>query len=370
MSGREQLYVQEAFDTNWIAPLGPNVNAFEKAFAEYVGVSHALALASGTAGLHLALILSDIQKGDEVLVSTLTFSASVNPIVYCGGIPVFIDSEPDSWNIDANLLADLLAKRAQQNKLPKALMVVHLYGQCANMEPIVALCQQYDITLIEDAAEALGATYNGKHAGTFGKAGISSFNGNKIITTSGGGMLFSNDKAFIDHARKLSTQARDPAPHYQHSEIGYNYRMSNILAGVGRAQLDVLPERIAKRRENFDFYKEMLGNLPGISFMPEPSWSNSNRWLTVLQIDETQFGVSRETIRLTLEEHNIESRPVWKPMHQQPIFSSYEYIGNGVADKLFAEGLCLPSGSSLSHEDRQRVVSIIQQLHQQNHALS
>jgi dTDP-4-amino-4,6-dideoxygalactose transaminase len=359
MSGREQEYIAEAFATNWIAPLGPHVDAFEREFCTAVGAKHALALSSGTAALHLALRLSGVGSGDEVLVPTLTFSASVNPIIYEGGRPTFIDSERESWNMDPALLAETLEARAKAGKLPKAVVVVHLYGQCANMEPITAVCQQYNIPLIEDAAEALGATYKGRSPGVFGQAGIFSFNGNKIITTSGGGMLVSDDKAFIDHARKLATQARDPAPHYQHSEIGYNYRLSNILAGVGRAQLAVLEERVQARRANFDFYCETLGHLPGVHFMPEAPWGRHNRWLTVMTIDPLLFGADREKIRLALEAENIEARPVWKPMHLQPVFAHYQVVGGGVAENLFAQGLCLPSGSNLSPQELSRITQTI-----------
>ncbi len=359
MSGLEQQYVQAAFDSNWIAPLGPNVDAFEREFCAVTGAKHALALSSGTAALHLALRLSGVGPGDEVLVSTLTFSASINPILYEGGYPTFIDSERASWNMDPALLAETLAQRARAGKLPKAVVVVHLYGQSANLEPIMAACQQYGVPLIEDAAEALGATYQGKTPGTFGKAGIFSFNGNKIITTSGGGMLVSDDQAFIDHARKLATQARDPAPHYQHSEIGYNYRMSNILAGVGRGQLAVLADRVQARRANFAYYQETLGHLPGVAFMPEAAWGRHTRWLTVMTIDPLRFGADCEKVRLALEAANIEARPVWKPMHLQPIFANYERVGGEVAEELFQNGLCLPSGSSLTDEERARVVQTV-----------
>ncbi len=364
MSGLEQQYVQEVFASNWIAPLGPQVDAFEQEFCAVTGARYALALSSGTAALHLALRLSGVGPGDEVLVSTLTFSASVNPIIYEGGYPTFIDSEPVSWNMDPDLLAETLAARARAGKLPKSVVVVHLYGQSANLEPIMAACQRYDVPLIEDAAEALGATYQGKTPGTFGKAGIFSFNGNKIITTSGGGMLVSDDKAFIDHARKLATQARDPAPHYEHSEIGYNYRLSNILAGVGRGQLAVLEQRVQARRANFAYYAAMLGDLPGICFMPEAPWGRHTRWLTVLTIDPAQFGADREAVRLALEAENIEARPVWKPMHLQPVFAAYEAVGGQVAASLFRDGLCLPSGSSLTDADRARVVQIVRALHE------
>jgi len=364
MSGLEQQYVQAAFDSNWIAPLGPNVDAFEREFCAVTGAKYALALSSGTAALHLALRLSGVGAGDEVLVSTLTFSASVNPIIYESACPTFIDSERASWNMDAALLAETLAARAKAGRLPKAVVVVHLYGQSANLEPILAACRDYDVPLIEDAAEALGATYQGQTPGTFGKAGIFSFNGNKIITTSGGGMLVSDDKAFIDHARKLATQARDAAPHYQHSEIGFNYRMSNVLAGIGRGQLAVLEERVQARRANFAFYEEALGHLPGVAFMLEAPWGRHTRWLTVLTIDPAQFGTDREAVRLTLEAADIEARPVWKPMHLQPIFSKYTCVGGTVAERFFQNGLCLPSGSNLTRDEQQRVVKIIRDLYQ------
>lgn len=363
MSGHEQAFVANAFNTNWIAPLGPNVDAFEREFCDSLGAQNALATSSGTAALHLALILAGVGSGDEVLVSTFTFSASVNPILYCGAYPTFIDSELISWNMDPGLLAEALAKRAQARRLPKAIMVVHLYGQSADLEPLVGLANEYGITVIEDAAESLGATYKGRHTGTFGKFGVSSFNGNKIITTSGGGMLMTNeldqDGALIAHARKLATQSRDAAPHYQHSEIGYNYRMSNVLAGIGRGQLRVLADRVAARRRNFEFYQETLGSAPGIAFMPEPEWGRSNRWLTCVVIDPSAFGATREEIRIALESHNIESRPLWKPMHLQPIFSKYEVFGGKVSEGLFENGLCLPSGSSMTESDLQRVAEIV-----------
>lgn len=285
MSGREQQYVQEVFDSNWIAPLGPQVDAFEREFANVVGAPHALALSSGTAALHLALQLLGVRPEDEVLVSTLTFAASAYAVTYVGGRPTFIDSELTSWNMDPALLAETLEQRAQAGRLPKAVVLVHLYGQSADIDPILAICQAYDIPLIEDAAEALGALYKGQVPGSLGAAGIFSFNGNKIITTSGGGMLVSADKSLIDHARKLAQQARDPGPHYEHSEIGYNYRLSNVLAGIGRGQLEVLEERVATKRRIFDYYQQALGDLPGIDFMPEAPWGRSTRWLTVLTID-------------------------------------------------------------------------------------
>lgn len=363
MSGREQEFVAEAFATNWIAPVGPHVTAFEEEFAEEVGAPYAAALSSGTAALHLALLLAGVGPGDEVLVSTLTFSASANPIVYLGGRPVFIDSEATSWNMDPHLLAETLARKAQQGRLPKAVVVVHLYGQSADLNPIIAACNHYGVPLIEDAAEALGSRYHGRTPGTFGQAGIYSFNGNKIITTSSGGMLVSADAALIAHVKKLATQARDPAPHYQHSEIGYNYRMSNVLAGIGRGQLRVLEERVQARRRNFAYYQAALAHLPGLTWMPEAAWGRHTRWLTCLTIDSAQFGATNETVRLALEAANIEARPVWKPMHLQPVFADCEAIGGAVAADLFHRGICLPSGSNLTETELTRVVTIMQNVH-------
>ena len=359
MSGLEECFVREAFASNWIAPVGPNIDAFEREFAAAVGVPYAVALSSGTAALHLALQLAGVGPGDEVLVSTLTFAASVNPIVYLGGRPIFIDSERASWNMDPNLLAETLHAKARQGRLPKAVVVVHLYGQSANLAPILAACQAYDVPLIEDAAEALGSSYAGRAPGAFGKAGIYSFNGNKIITTSGGGMLVSADEALITQARKLATQARDPAPHYQHSAIGYNYRLSNVLAGIGRGQLCVLEERVQARRYNFAMYEAALRLLPGIDFMPEAPWGTHTRWLTCITVNPEEFGATREDLRLALESANIEARPVWKPMHLQPVFADCPVVGGAVAEQLFAEGLCLPSGSNLTAEELSRVVDVI-----------
>jgi pyridoxal phosphate-dependent aminotransferase EpsN len=359
LSGLEQAYVQDAFATNWIAPLGPHVDAFEQEFAALVGAKYAAALSSGTAALHLALILAGVGPGDEVLVSTLTFSASVNPIAYQGARPVFIDSETTSWNMDPALLAETVEGKVKAGKPPKAVIPVHLYGQSAQMDPILAVCDRHGIPVIEDAAEALGSSYKGRMPGSLGKAGIFSFNGNKIITTSGGGMLVSDDGDFIAHARKLATQARDPAPHYQHSEIGYNYRMSNVLAGIGRGQLQVLEERVQARRRNFDFYQNTIGDLPGIDFMPEAPWGRHTRWLSVITVDPSEFGADREAIRLALEAENIEARPVWKPMHLQPIFAACESVGGSVAEGFFRDGLCLPSGSNLTQAELVRVVDVI-----------
>jgi len=359
MSGREPEFVAEAFATNWIAPLGPHVDAFEREFAARVGAGHAAALSSGTAALHLACILAGVGPGDEVIVSTLTFSASANPIVYQGARPVFIDSERKSWNLDPNRLEEELKAMAARGKLPKAVIPVHLYGQSADLDPIVEICRRYEVTLIEDAAECLGATYKGRLPGTFGRFGAFSFNGNKIITTSGGGMLVSDDAALIARARFLATQARDPAPHYQHSVIGYNYRLSNVLAGIGRAQLLVLDERVAQKRRVFEFYREAFREEPGIEFMPEAEWGRATRWLTVLTIDPKKFGADREAVRLHLDSLNVESRPVWKPMHRQPVFAGCRVRGGAVAEDLFNRGLCLPSGSNLSDEDLARVAEAV-----------
>ncbi|OBQ22101.1 aminotransferase class I/II-fold pyridoxal phosphate-dependent enzyme [Anabaena sp. AL93] len=362
--GNQELeFVKEAFATNWIAPIGPHVDAFEQEFCQITGASHAAAVSSGTAALHLALQLVGVTRGDEVFCSTLTFAATANPITYLGAKPVFIDSDRISWNMNPDLLQEALQKRAYFGKLPKAVIVVHLYGQSADIEPILKACNQYDIPLIEDAAEALGATYKGLSPGTFGRFGIYSFNGNKIITTSGGGMLVSDDDQLIAKAKFLATQARDPAPHYQHSEIGYNYRLSNVLAGIGRGQLQVLNERVTARRRNFEIYQSTLGNLPGIEFMPEANFGYSTRWLTALTITPEAFGADREYIRIQLTKQQIEARSVWKPLHLQPVFSEYECIGGKVAENLFLHGLCLPSGSNLTDEDLARVINAIKTIH-------
>ncbi len=352
----ERQYVQEAFDTNWIAPLGPHVDAFEEEFCQKVGAGYAAALSSGTAALHLALRLAGVGAGDEVLVSTLTFVASASPVVQLGAAPIFVDAERHSWNLDPQRLADFLAIRDRQGRLPRALVAVHLYGQCADLDALVEICERYGVVLIEDAAEALGATYRGRSPGSFGKCGIFSFNGNKIITTSGGGMLVSDDEELIQRARKLATQARDPAPHYQHSELGYNYRMSNVLAGIGRGQLASLDEKVEATRRNFFAYRDALADLPGVEFMPEATWGRHTRWLTCLTIDEQKAGVHRETIREAMVAKNIEARPVWKPMHLQPVFADALCVGGEVAEDLFERGLCLPSGSNLTDEQRQRVI--------------
>ena len=358
---QELAFVKEAFETNWIAPVGPHVDAFEQEFCDVVGTHHAAAVTSGTAALHLALHLVGVEPEDEVFCSTLTFVATANPILYLGAKPVFIDSDRTTWNMDPVLLSQALEQRATQGKLPKAVVLVHLYGQSADIDPIQAACDRHNVPLIEDAAEALGATYKGKAPGTFGKIGIYSFNGNKIITTSGGGMLVTEDRAIADKARFLATQARDPAPHYQHSEMGYNYRLSNVLAGIGRGQLQVLAQRVASRRHNFEVYRQALEALPGVTFMPEAAFGRATHWLSCLTIDPQLSGTDREQVRLALAAENIESRPVWKPLHLQPVFQDCEVIGGAVAEDLFTHGLCLPSGSNLTHEDLERVIQTIQQ---------
>lgn len=366
MGSLEQEFVKEAFDTNWIAPVGPHVDAFEQEFCEVVGAKHAAAVTSGTAALHLALQLIGVGSGDEVFCSTLTFIATASPITYLGAKPVFVDSDRTSWNLNPDLFRKALDKRAKLGKLPKAVVIVHLYGQSCDIDPILEACNIYEIPLIEDAAESLGASYKGRSPGSFGKIGIFSFNGNKIITTSGGGMLVSDDQKLVEKARFLATQARDAAPHYQHSEIGYNYRLSNVLAGIGRGQLQVLEERVEARRHNFDFYKQALGNLPGIEFMPEAAFGKSTRWLSCLTIDPAAFGANREQVRLALAEEKIEARPVWKPLHLQPVFADCECIGGAVAEELFEHGLCLPSGSNLTDEDLGRVTSAIAKIHKEH----
>jgi pyridoxal phosphate-dependent aminotransferase EpsN len=359
MGGEELHFVKEAFESNYIAPVGPQVDAFEKEFCAEVGARYGVAVSSGTAALHLALRLIGVKPGDEVWTSTLTFIGSVSPIVYLGAKPVFVDSDEATWNMDPELLAMGLERRARQGKIPRALVLVHLYGQCANIAPIIESCKRYGVTLIEDAAEALGATYGERSAGTIGRAGIFSFNGNKIITTSGGGMLVSDDESLVNQARLLAGQARDPAPHYEHSQIGYNYRMSNILAAIGRGQLKVLDKRVEAKRNIFSFYQQALGNVPGIEFMPEAPYGMSNRWLTVILVSQEQFGADHNTLRLALEAKNIESRPIWKPMHLQPVFRGYECIGGEVAETLFSKGLCLPSGTAMTIEDLNRVIKVV-----------
>jgi pyridoxal phosphate-dependent aminotransferase EpsN len=352
----ELALVTEAFETNWVAPVGPHVDAFEREFAAYVGAEHAVALSSGTAALHLALRDLGVGPGDEVAVSDLTFCASVNPILYEGATPVFVDSERRSWNLDPNLVESLFRDRAARGRQVKALVPVHLYGQTADLDALVALCDRYGVVMIEDAAEALGATYRDRSPGVFGRAGIFSFNGNKIITTSGGGMLVTDRAETAAHVKKMATQARDAAPHYEHSEVGYNYRLSNVLAGIGRGQLRQLDGRVAARRRIFDAYVAALGDLPGVAFMPEAAWGTHTRWLTCLTVDPEAAGVTREDVRLGLEADDVEARPVWKPMHLQPVYAEFEAVGGAVAADLFDRGLCLPSGSAMTDADVERVV--------------
>ncbi|MEW6368643.1 MAG: aminotransferase class I/II-fold pyridoxal phosphate-dependent enzyme [Acidobacteriota bacterium] len=359
MSGRELSLVSDAFDSNWVAPLGPHVDAFEKEVARYLGVADAAAMSSGTAALHLAMILAGVVPGDTVICSTFTFSASANAIAYQRARPVFIDSTRLSWNLDPDLVREELEQRAAMSELPRALVAVDLYGQCADYDPIKTVCDEFGVALIEDAAEALGATYNGRKAGSFGRMAVLSFNGNKVITTGGGGMLVSADQALVKRARFLATQARDPAPHYEHSTIGYNYRMSNVLAAIGRGQLTVLDQRLEARRRNFEFYRSALVDLPGLSFMPEAEYGRSTRWLTCVMIDPEAFGATREDVRLALEAENIEARPVYKPLHLQPVFSDCRVRGGRVSEEIFEKGLCLPSGSNLTTEDLHRVVGVI-----------
>ncbi|WP_241138555.1 aminotransferase class I/II-fold pyridoxal phosphate-dependent enzyme [Bacillus mycoides] len=360
MSRNEQKYIQNAFDTNWIAPLGPNVDGFERELASFVGVKGGAAVSSGTAAIHLALRLLDVQKGDTVFCSSFTFVASANPIVYLGAEPVFIDSEPETWNMSPDALAHAFYEANKVGKLPKAIILVHLYGQSAKLDEILSLCNQYNVPIVEDAAESLGSTYKGKASGTFGRFGVYSFNGNKIITTSGGGMLVSNDVEALERARFLATQAKDPAPHYEHSEIGYNYRMSNILAGIGRGQLEVLEDRVRARRFIYKRYYEALSHMPGFYFMPELENTRSNRWLTTLTIDEKESGISIGKLLRTLAEENIEARPMWKPLHMQPLFKEKKYYPHSknedVSQYLFQSGICLPSGSNMLAEDQQRVI--------------
>ncbi len=360
MGGREEVFVKEAFDTNWVAPLGPNVNGFEQDLSKYMGgVSHVAALSSGTAGLHLGLILLDVKAGDEVICQSMTFSASANPIAYQGATPVFVDSETDTWNMSPELLEQAIKDRIAKGKKPKAIIPVHLYGMPAKMHEIMEIAARYEIPVLEDAAEGLGSHINGKQCGTYGKIGVLSFNGNKIITTSGGGALVADDAALVEQARFLSTQARDAAPHYQHSKIGYNYRMSNICAGIGRGQMEVLDLRISQRRAVYDKYVQRYNGAKGITFVAEPQGYFSNRWLTTILIHPKQAGYTREDLRLALDKDNIESRPLWKPMHMQPVFAGTPFYGNGVSEMLFENGLCLPSGSNLTDADLDRVFAIM-----------
>ncbi|MGB2475670.1 MAG: aminotransferase class I/II-fold pyridoxal phosphate-dependent enzyme [Flavobacteriaceae bacterium] len=358
MGDRELKNVQEAFATNWISPAGPFLAVFEEKLANYCSTKAAVAISSGTAGIHLALRLLDIKPGDTILCQSFTFVGSCNPILYEKATPVFVDSEPDTWNICPQALEEAIIALEQQDQKPKAIIVVHLYGMPAKMKEINSLSIKYNIPIIEDAAEALGSSIDGKACGAFGALGILSFNGNKIITTSGGGALLSNNPDWIDKARFLATQAKDTAPHYEHSQQGYNYRLSNVAAAIGVGQLEVLEQRIAARRENYAFYRQLLDQVEGITFLDEPQGYKSNRWLSCILIDPSKTkGISRETLRLALEKHNIESRPLWKPMHRQPLFKDAPFYGNGISDRLFDRGLCLPSGSNLTTEQKERIAS-------------
>ena len=362
MGGNERKFINEAFDTNWLAPLGPNVNGLEKDIARFLlpekeNNIHVAALSSGTAAIHLGLIILDVKPGDEVICQSLTFSASANPIAYQGATPVFIDSESDTWNMSPEFLEKAIKDRIAKGKKPKAIIPVHLYGMPAKMDEIMAIANRYEIPVLEDAAEALGSHTNGKKCGTYGIISVLSFNGNKIITTSGGGAMAAHGPELAEKARFLSTQARDPAPHYQHSHIGYNYRMSNICAGIGRGQMEVLPERVSQRRANFEWYNKVLSDIDAIHFLKEPDGYYSNRWLTTVLIKHQ--AITRETLRLALDKLNIESRPLWKPMHCQPVFKDAPFYGDGTAEKLFEDGLCLPSGSNLTDEERDRILKEI-----------
>lgn len=391
MSGHELEFINDAFQSNWIAPIGPHVDAFEREFAQYIGVPHAAATSSGTAAIHLALLLLGVEAGDEVICSSFTFAGSAFPISHLGAIPVFVDSDEQSWNMDPVLLEKAIKDRQAKGKRVKGVILVHLYGQSADLDPIVDICNKYEVPLIEDAAEAVGTLYKGKHVGGYGRIGVFSFNGNKIMTTSGGGMFVSNDPALVQKARFLSTQARDTAPHYEHTQIGYNYRMSNVLAAIGRGQLKVIEERVAKRRQIFEYYVKKLSHLGlsrgvdsennstsqhlnsspdqlntstpqllnSLSFMPQAPYGRCNRWLTCIIVDPEKSGTDREKIRLALEKENIESRPLWKPMHCQPVFKDCPAYTNGVSEKLFRDGLCLPSGTAMTEDNLDRVCGIV-----------
>jgi pyridoxal phosphate-dependent aminotransferase EpsN len=356
--GREAELVAEAIASNWIAPLGPHVDAFEAELAAVAGVAHAAALSSGTAALHLALVVYGIGAGDEVACSNFTFAATANAIEYTGARPFFVDADPETWTLSPELLDRAIADRRAAGALVRAVIAVDLYGQCCDYDALRGVCDHHDVVLIQDAAESLGSMYRGAPAGGQGVLAAFSFNGNKIITTSGGGMLVSENDHVIEHARKLSTQAREPAPHYEHVEIGFNYRMSNLLAALGRAQLETLSERVATRRHIRDRYAELL-DVPGIAFMPEAGYGTTNAWLTCVVVDPDTFGADRETIRLALEAKDIESRPLWKPMHLQPVFAGYDVFGGDVSEHLFERGLCLPSGTGMTDVDQNRVVAAV-----------
>lgn len=362
MGAEEFAFVREAFETNWIAPVGPHLEGFEADLAAFTGMPYVAALVSGTAAIHLALLLLGVEEGDEVICQSFTFSGSANPIVYAGATPVFVDSERNTWNMDPNLLREAILARRKLGRRVKAIIPVDLYGMPVDWPAILDVATEFELPVIEDAAEALGSTFGEKPCGSFGQFGILSFNGNKIITTSGGGALLGHDQVAIDRARYLATQARDPAPHYEHSTIGYNYRLSNVLAGIGRGQVQVLQERVAQRRAHFAAYQDALSTLSGFSFLSEPKEAFSNRWLTTVLIDPVAAGCNREQIRQYLEQDQIESRPLWKPMHLQPVFKDAPYYGGTVAEDLFKTGLCLPSASKMTSSERERVVDRIRTL--------
>lgn len=368
MGGREQEFIQEAFDTNWVVPLGPNVNAFEKALRDFLienGEKQVVALSAGTAALHLGLILLGLGEGDEVICQSFTFSASANPIAYLGAKPVFVDSEKDTWNMDPVLLEEAIKDRLEKTgRLPKAIIPVHLYGMPGKLDEILEVAKRYDIPVLEDSAEALGSEYKGRKCGTFGEYAALSFNGNKIITTSGGGALVCPSEERAKRALFYATQAREQAPHYQHEKIGYNYRMSNICAGIGRGQMFVLEDHVARRREIHDLYVKLLAGVKGVKVMCQPEGGdfNSNYWLTCITVDPEEAGFTREDVRLALDADNIESRPLWKPMHLQPVFKDAPFYGNGTSERLFEIGLCLPSGPTLTDEDIERVTKVVRQL--------
>jgi len=359
VSDVERQLLLEAFDSSWIAPVGPQVDAFETDVADYVGVTSAVALSSGTAALHLALLALGVGAGDEVLVPTLTFAASANAVVYVGARPVFIDSDRDTWNLDPGVLDDEMSGRSKQGRLPAAVIVVDLYGRCAEWTSIQAVCDRYDVPIIDDAAEALGAEFSGRRAGAFGTCGVLSFNGNKVMTTGGGGMLLSDRRDVVERARHLATQARDPAPHYEHSEVGFNYRLSNLLAALGRGQLHRLADMVRRRAAINNRYQDAFADIPGITFMPAPPPSRPNFWLTVVLLDPERFGASPEEVRKLLEHLDIEARPAWKPMHLQPVFAAFQVRGGHVAEEIFRTGLCLPSGSTMSDDDVDRVAGAV-----------
>lgn len=359
MSGRERLLVEEAFDTNYIAPLGPMVDAFEREFSAYVGIPHCLAVSSGTAAMHLAMRCLHAGPGDIVVASTMTFIGSITPVIFQGASIIFVDADSATWNMDPQRLVEAIELCRKQGKMPRAVIPTDLYGQCCDYDRLKAICAPLGIPIIADAAEAVGSRYKGLHAGKGVYAAAYSFNGNKIITTSGGGMLASEDRAMIDHARKLSMQAREPFPYYEHTEIGYNYRLSNILAAIGRGQLQTLDERVKVRRQLFAQYKQALSDLPGVSFMPEADYGKTNRWLTIMRLDPNITRLTPETIRLKLEESNIESRPVWKPMHLQPVFADSPCVGGSVSETIFKQSLCLPSGTAMTVSDLDRVIGSV-----------